>query len=61
MRAMVDASYGDLMGLIEGPAITGDAIARFTAVIRQRIAPVNIARLLDPALKNMYRHTAVSL
>ena len=61
MRAMVDESYRELMGLIQGPAVAGDAIARFTATVRQRIAPVNIARLLDPALKNMYRHTAVSL
>jgi len=40
---------------------TEAAIKQYTAAIRQRIAPVNIAGLLDPALKNMYRHTAVSL
>jgi len=59
MRAMVDLSYRELTTILEYPTET--ATSEFTARIRQRIAPVNIAGLLDPALKNMYRHTAVTL
>jgi tetracycline 7-halogenase / FADH2 O2-dependent halogenase len=59
MRAMVALSYGELKAILENPTETGTS--EFTARIRQRIAPVNIAGLLDPALKNMYRHTAVSM
>jgi tetracycline 7-halogenase / FADH2 O2-dependent halogenase len=59
MRAMVDQSYKELKTILKDPTQT--ATSEFTANIRQRIAPVNIAGLLDPTLKNMYRHTAVSL
>jgi tetracycline 7-halogenase / FADH2 O2-dependent halogenase len=59
MRAMVSGSYEELQTILKDP--TEAAIKQYTAAIRQRIAPVNIAGLLDPALKNMYRHTAVSL
>ena len=59
MRSMVAQSYEELKTLLKAPTTAG--IEQFTQNIRQRIAPVNIAGLLDPALKNMYRHTAVSL
>jgi FADH2 O2-dependent halogenase len=59
MRAMVDLSYSELKTILKNPTET--ATSEFTARIRQRIAPVNIAGLLDPALKNMYRHSAVTL
>jgi FADH2 O2-dependent halogenase len=59
MRAMVDLSYSELKTILENPTET--AAGEFTARIRERIAPVNIAGLLDPALKNMYRHSAVTL
>ncbi len=59
MRAMVDLSYEELKTILENP--TEAETTEFTARIRVRIAPVNIAGLLDPALKNMYRHTAVNL
>jgi FADH2 O2-dependent halogenase len=61
VRAMVDLSYDDLGQLIKKQHITADDISQFTDLIRQRIAPVNIAGLLNPALKNMYHHTAVNI
>ncbi|MCL6523556.1 MAG: tryptophan 7-halogenase [Thermoflavifilum sp.] len=36
-------------------------VAHFNETIRQLIAPFNRAGLLDPALKNMYSHTAANL
>jgi FADH2 O2-dependent halogenase len=59
MLAMITETYEELKALLKAPTAAG--IKQFTENIRQRIAPVNIASLLDPALKNMYRHTAVSL
>lgn len=61
MRDMVNLSYQDLKNILQKERTTEEDIQQFTAVIRQRIVPVNIAGLLDPALKNMYHHTAVSL
>ena len=61
VRNMVDVCYEDLTVIIKKQQITAGDISQFTNLIRQRIAPVNIAGLLDPALKNMYRHTAVNL
>ena len=61
MRDMIDVSYTDLMEIIKQQHVTEEDIRQFTAQIRERIAPVNIAGLLDPELKNMYRHTAVNL
>lgn len=61
MRNMIDLSYLELTGILQKPRVTDEDIQSFTDAIRQRIAPVNIAGLLDPALKNMYHHTAVRL
>jgi FADH2 O2-dependent halogenase len=61
MRAMVAQSYEELKAILQKEDPTEAATKQFTQNIRQRITPVNIAGLLDPALKNMYRHTAVSL
>jgi tetracycline 7-halogenase / FADH2 O2-dependent halogenase len=61
MRNIVDASYNDLMQILKKQNITDDDVREFTAQIRQSIAPLNMAGLLDPALKNMYRHTAANL
>jgi FADH2 O2-dependent halogenase len=61
MRNMVDVCYKDLTELLQKQHVTADDISQFTDIVRQRIAPVNIAGLLDPALKNMYHHTAVNL
>jgi tetracycline 7-halogenase / FADH2 O2-dependent halogenase len=61
MRNMVNESYADLMHILKKRDISDEDISEFTAQIRQSIAPVNTAGLLDPVLKNMYHHTAVNL
>ncbi|MBB6126488.1 NAD(P)/FAD-dependent oxidoreductase [Mucilaginibacter lappiensis] len=61
MREMINLCYQDLTEIIRKQHVTANDISQFTELIRQRIAPVNIAGLLDPALKNMYPHTAVNL
>jgi FADH2 O2-dependent halogenase len=61
MRAMINLSYQDLMEIIQKPHVSEHDIRHFTNLIRERIAPVNIAGLLNPASKNMYHHTAVNL
>jgi len=37
------------------------AVRRFTDVVREKIAPFNIAGLMDPEARNMYRHTVAVL
>lgn len=58
---IVQKSYRELESL----CLQGDPgekeTARFTRLIRNRIEPWNRAGLLDPARKNMYRHTAAIL
>jgi len=60
MRDMVNLSYQDLMTIIKKQDVTSMDILQFTATIRHRINPYNIAGLLNPTLKNMYQHTAVN-
>lgn len=38
-----------------------EAIHRFTDLVREKIAPFNIAGLMDPEARNMYRHTVAVL
>jgi len=59
MRNMVDLCYQDLLKITKNKNITAVDIRQFTDTIRHRISPYNIAGLLNPALKNMYQHTAV--
>jgi FADH2 O2-dependent halogenase len=61
IREMVNQCYQDLTDILKKETITNEDIQQFTAHVRERIAPVNIAGLLDPALKNMYRHTAANI
>ena len=61
MRNMVNLCYRELMQIINKQSVTTEDVNWFTASVRQRIAPVNIAGLLDPVLKNMYQHTAVNI
>lgn len=61
IREMVKISYADLMKLIENKPPSADDIHWFTNVIKERIQPYNIAGLLDPASKNMYRHTVAKI
>jgi len=58
---MVQESYADLLGIIDGRQPSGEDIRQFTSLVRERIKPINTAGLLDPSLKNMYRHTAARL
>ena len=61
VTGMVDESYTDLVKIIEDGKPSKEAIVRFTDLVRERIKPLNKAGLLDPSLKNMYRHTAARL
>ena len=42
---------------VNAPPPSPDAIRRFVELVRESIAPYNTAGLMDPALRNMYRHT----
>ena len=61
IQEIINLSYNELLAIIDNRQPIQDDIQTFTARIKDRIAPVNIAGLLDPALKNMYRHTAAKL
>jgi tetracycline 7-halogenase / FADH2 O2-dependent halogenase len=58
---MVQQSYTELLKIIENQHPSKEDIAWFTDVIKERIKPLNTAGLLNPALKNMYHHTAARL
>ncbi|MDZ7694131.1 MAG: tryptophan 7-halogenase [Balneolaceae bacterium] len=60
LRAIVDQSYQELkdMNLTDPSA---QEITAFRECVRQRIEPYNIAGLLDPKARNMYRHTVAEL
>jgi FADH2 O2-dependent halogenase len=61
IQDMVQESYSDLLKIVDGRQPSADDIAWFTGLVRERIKPYNTAGLLDPASKNMYRHTAAKL
>jgi FADH2 O2-dependent halogenase len=61
IRELVNLCHDDLTKILEKSQVTANDIEQFTNIVRQRIAPYNIAGLLDPKLKNMYHHTAVNL
>lgn len=61
IRDKVQKSYEDLLKLITNRNPTSEEIKNFTSTIRQRIAPINTAGLLEPASKNMYWHTVARL
>jgi FADH2 O2-dependent halogenase len=54
----VKRSYAELLTLIENGAPTDQNVRRYETLIRERIAPINTAGLMNPLFKNMYRHTA---
>ncbi|MDE3213335.1 MAG: hypothetical protein KGM98_08880, partial [Bacteroidota bacterium] len=58
---LVHHTLDHLLDITQNGKPDPEEVARFTAKVRQEIQPYNIARLLDPALKNMYRHTAAIL
>ena len=61
IQDMVHDGYADLQQLISNKVPSDEEIRQFTDRIRKRIKPYNIAGLLDPSLKNMYRHTAAQI
>ncbi|MBS1524519.1 MAG: tryptophan 7-halogenase [Bacteroidetes bacterium] len=61
VREMVQTSYQELLETINDRMASEEGIRRFTENIKTRIEPFNTANLLDPSLKNMYRHTAAIL
>ena len=61
IKDLINLCQVELNKILQEPEITADDITQFTAFVREKIAPYNIARLLDPELKNMYRHTGVSM
>ena len=58
---MVQTSYADLLKIIEDRQPSKDDVVRFTNLVRERIKPLNTAGLLDPTLKNMYKHTTARI
>jgi len=61
ITGMVQESYADLLKIIENQQPSHEDVIWFTDLMRERIKPLNTAGLLDPSLKNMYRHTAASI
>ena len=55
---MVYKSYDDLLKIISSQNPSKKEFKTFTTIIKKRLEPYNIARLLDESLKNMYSHTA---
>ena len=54
-------TYKELLEIIQQKIITQADIDAFTAKVRERIKPYNIAGLLNPSFKNMYHHTVAVL
>lgn len=61
IKGIVQKSYGDLMAILEKAQPSDEDIQSFTALVRERIKPVNTAGLMEPSVKNMYRHTTAML
>lgn len=60
LQEMVDESYTELQEILLEP-VSGRKIENFREKARNRIEPFNIAGLLNPEARNMYRHTAVEI
>jgi len=61
MRETVEKTFGELTGLLDAGKISPKQVKRFRETVQERIEPWNSAGLLDPAARNLYRHTAVEL
>lgn len=61
IAALVQEAYHNLITLLEKGEPSPTEQANFVNSIRRQIAPYNIAGLLDPKARNMYRHTAAEL
>jgi hypothetical protein len=58
---MVQQSYSDLLNVMDHLQSSEKNVEVFNRLIKERIQPINSASLLNPAYRNMYRHTAVKL
>ncbi|MFT4153691.1 NAD(P)/FAD-dependent oxidoreductase [Parafilimonas sp.] len=54
-------TYKELLNITQPKTISQAGMDAFTNAIRERIKPYNIAGLLEPSSKNMYRHTMAEL
>ncbi|HWB23922.1 MAG TPA: NAD(P)-binding protein [Chitinophagaceae bacterium] len=61
IKNIVQKSYNDLVAILEKGHPSGEDIQLFTTLVRDRIKPVNTAGLMEPSVKNMYRHTTAML
>ncbi|MGH2644999.1 MAG: NAD(P)/FAD-dependent oxidoreductase, partial [Chitinophagaceae bacterium] len=64
IRDLVQKSYQDLLKITDQGNHSKDdeqSIKEYTDLTRERIKPINTAGLMDPSVRNMYRHTAVRL
>lgn len=62
IKDIVQRSYKDLLKITNQAYLPKEESAKnFTQLIKERIKPINKAGLLDPSVRNMYRHTAVEL
>jgi FADH2 O2-dependent halogenase len=59
LQKIINVSYADLLKVLKKPSTV--AVKDFIDRIRERIAPYNVAGLLDPSLHNMYYHSAAEL
>jgi tetracycline 7-halogenase / FADH2 O2-dependent halogenase len=57
----VKRSYAELLSMVQNGQPADQSVKRFEALIRERIAPINTAGLMNPLSKNMYRHTAAAI
>ncbi len=58
---LAEETYAELTELTDRPSVSEEAAEAFTNKVRERIRPYNTAGLLDPAARNMYRHTVAKL
>lgn len=61
VKEIIHSTYRDLQEIISLKNIVQEDFTRFRELVKERIRPFNTAGLLDPAAKNMYRHTAAVL
>lgn len=61
VKEIIRTTYQDLLEILSRKNIMQEDFAGFRELVKERIRPFNTAGLLDPALKNMYRHTAAVL
>lgn len=61
VKQIVQQSYEDLKAILAKGTPAEADILQFSVTVQQRIAPLNTAGLMDPASRNMYKHTTANL